>query len=80
VNVEHIIRPEDVLWDKTQVAEYLRYKPRTLERVANTGDFPNTARPGNPKVWRAGDIIDWCRANSAQKRGRQSQRRSSGSR
>lgn len=51
----------DRLWDKYQVAEFLHYKPRTLERVGNIPGFPPPARPGNPKVWRAGDIIDWTR-------------------
>lgn len=60
----------DRLWTRIEVAEYLRYKPRTLERVANLPGFPKPARPGNPTVWLAGDIIDWTRLNSI--RGRQS--------
>jgi hypothetical protein len=54
----------DRLWTQQQVADYLHYKPRTLERVSKLPGFPLPARPGNPKVWRAGDIIAWVRANS----------------
>jgi hypothetical protein len=60
-----MIAPEDVLWTKEDVASYLHYKPKTLERVAKLPGFPPRARPGNPKLWRAGTILDWVRANSA---------------
>jgi hypothetical protein len=57
-----MIHADDVLWDKKAVADYLHYKPRTMERVGKLPGFPAPARPGNPIVWRAGDIIAWCRA------------------
>ena len=63
-----MIAPEDLLWTKYDVASYLHYKPRTLERVAKMPGFPARARPGYPTLWRAGDIIDWVRANGKVKR------------
>jgi hypothetical protein len=53
--------PNDKLWTKQEVADYLHYKVRTMERVAKLPGFPAPARPGNPIVWRRGDIIAWCR-------------------
>jgi hypothetical protein len=55
----------DVIWTKEQVADYLHYKVRTLERVGNLPHFPAPARPGKPKVWRAIDIIVWVRTNAS---------------
>jgi len=63
-----MIAPEDLLWTKEEVASYLHYKPRTLERVGNLPGFPARARPGNPKVWRSGDIIDWVRSGGKPKK------------
>lgn len=60
---------EDRLWTRAEVAAYLVYAPRTLERVAAMPGFPTPARPGKPTVWRAGDIIDYARTNSMKKRG-----------
>lgn len=57
-----MISPDDLLWTKAEVAQYLHYKTRTMERVGKLPGFPAPARPGNPIVWRAGDIIAWCRA------------------
>lgn len=54
----------DEIWTKEQVADYLHYAPRTLERVGNLPGFPRPARPGKPKVWRAVDIIRWVRTNA----------------
>lgn len=61
MSAELRVPPDDQLWTKEEVAEYLHYKPRTLERVGNLPGFPRPARPGNPKVWRAGDIMEWTR-------------------
>jgi hypothetical protein len=58
-----MISPDDLLWTKEDVASYLHYKPRTLERVGNLPGFPKPARHGHQKCWRAGDIIDWVRRN-----------------
>jgi hypothetical protein len=60
--LEPTCRPEDLLWDKIAVADYLHYAPRTLERVGKKPGFPHPARPGKPLLWRAGDIIDWVNA------------------
>ena len=64
MSAELKVRLEDQLWTRAEVAAYLRYKPRTMERIAAMPGFPKPARPGNPKVYRAGDIIEWTRTHA----------------
>lgn len=52
------------LWTRVEVAAFLRYKPRTMERISAMPGFPLPARPGNPKVYWADDIIEWVRTQS----------------